>query len=128
MTEASDSNKGRFIILFVEDDNTTCQVCDEYLTANGFKVHVAYCAEEALEILGETSVDLVITNNNMPGMKGLDLTKLLKTDYNMDVIITTGYRKTCSHEDAISAGAAELLYKPFRLKDLLLIIKRIGNK
>jgi CheY-like chemotaxis protein len=55
-------------------------VCQEYLTFKGYEVQVAYCAAQALEILDKTRVDLVITNNIMPGMTGLEFTRLLKDD------------------------------------------------
>ena len=128
MTKNSGSNNEKSVILFVEDDSTVCKICEEYLTANGFEVLIAYCAEEALEILSETRVDLVVTNIHMPGMNGLDFTGLIKVLYDIDVIVQTGYRESFSREDAISAGAADFFYKPVKLKDLLCIISRILNK
>lgn len=80
---------------------------------------MAYCAAEAHEILDKTRVDLVITNNIMPGMTGLEFTQLLKDDYDLDVIITTGYGESCTPEGAIRAGAAGLLYKPIKFKNLV---------
>jgi YesN/AraC family two-component response regulator len=82
-------------------------------------------AEEALEILNGIEVDLVITNINMPGMNGLELTQLIKNRYDLNVVILTGYRKTCTREDALRVGADALFYKPAKLKDLLESINRI---
>ena len=119
------SNKQKNVILFVEDDSAVCEVCEKHLTANGFEVLVAYCAEEALEILSETRVDLVVTNIHMPGMSGLDFTGLVKVLYDVDVIVQTGYRDSFTREEAISAGAADFFYKPFKLQDMLNAIMRL---
>jgi len=100
-------------------------VCREYLTSNGFEVHVAYCALEALEILDKTKVDLVITNIRMPGINSLEFTRLIRDKYDLNVIVQTGYSSSYVHEEAIRAGASEMLCKPLKPKDLCKAIERI---
>ena len=129
-TKALKSNlkKGEGSILIVDDDHSIRQVLREFLNSKGFVAHAVSVAEEALAILKEIEVDLVITNVNMPGMNGLELTRLIKDRYSSHVIILTGYRETCTVEDAHRVGADALLYKPATLIELLTNINRILNK
>jgi DNA-binding NtrC family response regulator len=123
-TEKSNSMKGEGTILIVDDDMSIRRVLKEFLNSKGFKAHTSPLAGEAIEILNETNFDLVITNIRMPGMDGLELTKLVKDRYDSDVIIMTGYH-SFKYEDAIRIGASDLLHKPAELQDLLESINRI---
>ena len=124
-TIKSKSKRGKGTILIVDDELSIREVLKEFLISKGFVAHAASMAEEALEILNEIEVDLVITNINMPGMNGLELTRLIKDRYSSHVIILTGYRETCTHEDALRVGADALFYKPAKLKELLESINRM---
>ena len=123
----SKSKKGKGTILIVDDEPSICLVLKEFLISKGFVAHAASMADEALEILNRIEVDLVITNVNMPGMNGLELTRLIKDRYSSHVIILTGYRETCTHENALRVGADALFYKPVKLKDLLRSVNKIIN-
>jgi diguanylate cyclase (GGDEF)-like protein len=61
----------------------------------------------------------------MPGMNGLELTDLIKKEYDTEVIVITGYSGDYSYVDAIGKGASEFIFKPFRLEELLLRLKRV---
>jgi DNA-binding NtrC family response regulator len=89
-TEKSDLNIERSIILIVDDDYSIRSVCKAYLESMGFETHTASSAGAGLKILNRIRVDLVITNIRMPGMDGLELTRLIKGRYDSDVIIMTG--------------------------------------
>jgi len=121
----SNSKTGEGTILIVDDELSICRVLQEFLNSKGFETHFASSAETGLEILNQVRVDLVITNIWMPGMDGLELTRLIKDRYSSHVIILTGYRETCTPEDAFRIGADALFYKPAKLKDLLNSINKI---
>ena len=123
----SDSKRGTGTILIVDDEPSIRRVLKEFLSSMGFFAHAVCMAEEAFEILNEIEVDLVITNIRMPGMDGLELTRLIKDSYSSDVIIMTGYHNF-SFEEALRIGASELFHKPAKLEDLLNSINRILNK
>ena len=126
-TEKSNLKKGEGTILIVDDDLSIRRVLKEFLNSKGFETHTAPLAEEAIEILNETNFDLVITNIRMPGMNGLELTRLIKSRYGSDVIIMTGYH-SYTFEEAVRIGACDLLHKPAKLEDLLDSINRVLNK
>jgi diguanylate cyclase (GGDEF)-like protein len=88
---------------------------------------MASSAEEALEVLEKQSkiIHVVITDIMLPGMGGLELTKLIKRDFNSDVIVMTGYSGDYSYEEAINMGASDFVIKPVRLEELLLRLKRV---
>jgi DNA-binding response OmpR family regulator len=117
--EKSNSKKRKDSILIVDDEYSIRMTSKEFLNSKGFVAYAAHMADDALEILNEIEVDLVITNVNMPGMNGLELTRLVKDRYSACVIILTGHQEACTQEDAQRAGADDLLYKPATLEDLL---------
>ena len=70
-------------------------------------------------------MDLVITDIMLPGKNGLQLTDLIKQNYDIDIIVMTGYSENYSYEEAINKGASDLVFKPFRFEELILRLKRV---
>ena len=58
-------------------------------------------------------------------MDGLELTNLIKKEYDTDVVVMTGYTSEHSYEQAISKGASDFLFKPVRFEELSLRLKRV---
>ena len=112
-------------ILIIDDDAATRKAMHEFTESSGFSVFTASSGEEALELLKTNNISVVITDIVMPGMDGLELTGLIKKNYDIDVIIMTGYADKYSYEDAISKGASDIIFKPLRLEELLLRLKRL---
>lgn len=126
-TQKQKPERAKATILIVDDEPSICLVLKKFLSLNGFVAHTASMAEEAIEILNAIAVDLVITNIRMPGMDGLELTRLIKRKYASDVIIMTGYHSYTS-EEAGRIGADDLLHKPAELVDLLNRVTRILDR
>ena len=112
-------------ILIVEDDLAVRDSMAEFVTMTGFDCQVASSAEEAIDILKTTEFQVVITDIMMPGMDGLELTDIIKKDYDIDVIVMTGYSGQYSYEEAIGKGASDFVFKPIRFQELLLRLKRV---
>jgi two-component system, cell cycle response regulator len=112
-------------ILIVEDDLAVRNSMAEFITITGFDCQVASSAEEAIDILKTTEFQVVITDIMMPGMDGLELTDIIKKDYDIDVIVMTGYSGQYSYEEAIGKGASDFVFKPIRFQELLLRLKRV---
>jgi len=112
-------------ILIVEDDDIIRESMHEFIEKSGYKSYKACSAEEALELLETNQMQLVITDIILPGKDGLELTELIKKDYNIDVIVMTGYSGNYSYEEAINIGASDLVFKPIRYNELLLRLKRV---
>jgi two-component system cell cycle response regulator len=105
-------------ILIVDEESIMVSVCSKYFCEEGYETYTALHSEEALKFLSMKSVDLVITGVNQIIMSGLELTKIIREKYDIEVIILTGYWPDGSYEKARSIAAFELLYKPDRLHDL----------
>lgn len=112
-------------ILVVEDDRAVSGAMCEFLTRSGFLVVAALSAEEADAILKNEEINIVITDINLPGQDGIQFTKNIKTNYNLDVLVTTGYSSEYSYEDVVKNGASDLLFKPIRFEELSLRINRV---
>ncbi len=112
-------------ILIIDDDAGVRDSMQEFIKDSGYDIYTASSAEEALELLKSEIVDVVITDIILTGMDGLELTDLIKHNYDIDVIVMTGYSEKFSYEDAITKGASDLVFKPIRYRELMLRLKRV---
>jgi DNA-binding NtrC family response regulator len=113
----------RYRVLIVEDDSPTLTGISEWLqVAHHWRVAQACHAGEALHWLGKERFDVVITGINMPGMNGLELTRIIRRTYGTPVIVMTGYYRWDRVRQAYANGAKAFLRKPFKvhlLKDVI---------
>jgi len=112
-------------VLIVDDDSSVRNTMQEYIGSAGYVSLTAATAEDALELLKKNSFDVVVTDIRLPGMGGLELTKIIKKRNGADVIVVTGYSDDYSYEEAINIGASDFVIKPVRLEELLLRLKRV---
>jgi diguanylate cyclase (GGDEF)-like protein len=118
-------SKNAASILIVDDELGVRDSMQEFIEMAGFKPAIASSAEEAIELIGSNSIQVIITDIMLPGMGGLELTRLVKKEYDADVIVMTGYSGDYSYEEAINMGASDFVIKPVRLEELLLRLKRV---
>lgn len=113
-----------FRILITDDDGDLRELLTEAVKNWGYEVSVAKDGEEALRKLRMERYDIVITDLMMPGMDGLTLLKKIKElDKEILVIIITGYATIETAVKAIETGAYDYIAKPFRLDELMIVIK-----
>jgi two-component system, cell cycle response regulator len=112
-------------ILIVDDDLTVLSSIQEFLSISNYTTFIAVNAEEAMGLLKIQPVDVIITDILMDGMDGLEMTQRIKEKYDTDIIVITGYTGDYSYEEAISKGADDFVFKPIRLEELLLRLKRV---
>ncbi|MDX9788610.1 MAG: diguanylate cyclase [Desulfobacterales bacterium] len=115
-------------ILIVDDDLGISDSMQQFIEMAGYEAFTANNAEEALEFLKKKPVHILITDIMLPGLNGLELTDLVKRDYDADVLVMTGYSEEYSYEEAINKGASDFVFKPVRYEELLLRIKRVLNE
>ena len=115
-------------ILIVDDDHSVRDPISEFLQLTGYETLVASSAEEALETITAAPVEVVVTDIMLPGMDGLALTDRIKNSWDCDVIVMTGYSNDYSYEEAINKGASDFLFKPVRLEEIKLRLKRVLNE
>ncbi len=112
-------------VLIVDDDVAVRDTMNEYIQAAGFQSEAVSSAEEALDLITNDDFQVIVTDINLPGMGGLELTKAIKKNKESDVIAMTGYSDDYSYEEAINIGASDFVIKPVRLEELLLRIRRV---
>jgi K+-sensing histidine kinase KdpD len=111
-------------ILVVDDEQTVADVCQEFLTTEGYQVSVASSGEEALKVLPGLHPDVILTDINMPGISGIEVVRQAKAlDPEMCVIVLTGHASTGNAIDALRQGAYDYVTKPFDLEAVNKIIK-----
>ncbi len=119
-------NHGKEItILIVDDEKEFRQVLQEVCQMDGYACLMASNGKEALQVLENQTVDVVITDIVMPEMDGIELTETIRKKYDSDVIMMTGYVKDLKYGDAIARGASDFIQKPFDIKELLIRLKRV---
>jgi DNA-binding NtrC family response regulator len=110
-------------ILVVEDEEKLRRVVELQLQSSGYEVDKAGTAEEALKLAGRA--DLVLTDLRLPGMDGIELLTLLnRQDSRTPVIVMTAFGTVEKAVDAMKAGAADFLTKPFSLDHLTTVIAK----
>jgi len=94
--------------------------------------HFAFSAEDALNYLKTAhaaDIVLILSDINMPGMNGIELLRILKTDYaHLKVFMITAYDDKEKHDKAFEYGASEYLTKPIDFEKLKQAIFLLKNK
>ena len=121
-------DKIRYHILVVDDDDRIRVLVKEYLVENNFIVSTANSAEEAKIKLDYLKYDLIVLDVMMPGQNGFELTKEIKKNSNMPIILLTAKGEVENRIEGLELGADDYLGKPFEPKELLLRVKNIIRK
>jgi len=118
-----------FRILVVDDEATQRELVCGYLKKQGFEVLAASSAERALELFRQEPVELILTDQRMPNLSGLELLKAAQAiNPETNVIMMTAYGNIETAVEAMKAGAADYLTKPLHLEELLQKIQRIRER
>jgi putative nucleotidyltransferase with HDIG domain len=125
MSESDRSGSDHIHVLVVDDEEAIRNLTQEGIKRAGYECSIARDGEEALKVLGERNVDVVITDIMMPGLNGVGLTKIIKEKYDSDVIIMTGYIEDFSYEMVIGKGASDFIEKPAGIRELIVRLKRV---
>ncbi|MFH1156261.1 MAG: diguanylate cyclase [Pseudomonadota bacterium] len=115
-------------VLIVDDDHAIRSATQEYLALCDYNTQSVASADEALNVLQDFNPDIVLTDIILTGMDGLELTKIIKSTSDTDIIVMTGYSADYSYEKAVNAGASDFIFKPFRFEELDLRIKRVEKE
>ncbi len=107
-------------ILVVDDDAFFRHQYGDILGEAGYRVLTAASAEEALDVLEDESLDVVLTDMVLPGKSGLDLLRVIKRRQSPpEVILVTGHATVETAINALKTGARDYLVKPFDPEVLL---------
>jgi len=112
-------------ILAVDDEVKMTRLLEINLKTEGYHVDKATSSKEALQMMEETTYDMVITDLKMPGMDGMELLKKIKSIYPYtQVIVITAFGTVESAVEAMRSGAFHYLTKPLNLGELKEVVRK----
>jgi len=109
-------------ILVVDDEEGMRFSLKNLLEMNGYQVSVASSARQALALMHDESIDLIICDVVMPDMGGL--TFLSKVSGKAPVVMITAFASVDTARKAFKLGARDYLVKPFDFKELLIVLRQ----
>ena len=112
-------------ILIVDDQQEICDVVQEYLAGEGYRVSTAHDGAGMRRVQSQGLVDLVILDLMLPGEDGLTLARSLRSESGIGIIILTGRGDTVDRIIGLEMGADDYLPKPFHLRELLARVKSV---
>ena len=115
-----------FDILVAEDDFKLNRIYCSALQDADFHTFAAYNGEEAMELIAEHPMDLVISDIMMPGMDGYTLTKQLRKEYpEMPILMISAKEGYADKRDGFLAGIDDYMVKPVDLNEMLLRVQAL---
>lgn len=113
-------------VLVVDDEAEVSGLAHEGLLSAGFLCGTAADAHGALVLLKKERFDIAIIDIDLPDMSGFELAREAKRLCpEIDVIMITGFTEKFSYDEAIKAGAADFIKKPFTPKELIARITQV---
>lgn len=115
-------------ILVVDDDIHILELLQRHLQSCNYHVFRAISVKEAVEILRDTRIDLLITDLKMPEIDGFELIQFVSENYpEIPKLIATGFPSVQGSLAAIKAGVVDYLTKPFTKDELMLAVEKSIN-
>jgi two-component system, cell cycle response regulator DivK len=118
---------GEKSILIVDDNPVNLKLIRILLEGEGYDVHTAVDAEEALRVLRELRPRMILMDIQLPGIDGLELTRRLKADpFTRDIVILglTAYAMKGDEQRILAAGCNGYIAKPIDTRTLPRVIER----
>jgi two-component system response regulator HydG len=115
-----------FSILIVDDEDATRVLCRDIASEMGLEVHTASTTNEALGLLEQSPIDIVVTDLKVPELGGLELLKRISAmQPNTSVMVLTQYGTIETAVTATRLGARDYVTKPFHVEELRAKIERL---
>ncbi|MDM8535512.1 response regulator [Desulfobacterales bacterium HSG17] len=115
-------------IMTADDSASVRQMVSFTLKQAGYDVVEAVDGQEAFEKLKDTSVNMLVTDLNMPNMDGIELIKKVRGESKyrfMPIIMLTTESQASKKQEGKTAGATGWIVKPFKPEQLLAVIKKV---
>jgi len=119
-TRRSDSR-----LLIVDDMEAMRLGLTKCLQLSGYQVRSASSGEEALELLRSQRFDLLLTDQSMPGLSGLELTEAVARMHpDIPIVVLTGNTDVELAKDSLRRGASDFVTKPVNIQELPILVER----
>jgi two-component system alkaline phosphatase synthesis response regulator PhoP len=110
-------------ILLVDDETEILEICRDYLKAAGYDVVTAKDGMQALTFAKREKPDLIVTDLMMPEMDGVDLTRTIRKESNVPIIMLTARVEETDKLIGLEIGADDYITKPFSPRELVARVK-----
>ena len=110
-------------ILVVDDDKEIVESIEIYLKNEGFNIYKAYNGLEALEILMEEEIHLILMDIMMPKLDGIKATIKIREEKNIPIILVSAKSEDTDKIIGLNIGADDYITKPFNLLELIARVK-----
>ena len=125
-TESLPTRNTTLSLLVVDDEATTRNLCRDVAADVGLQVYAAATTEEALGILDQYPIDVVVTDLQVPQIGGLELLKRTRANNpEISVIVLTQYGTIATAIEATRLGATDYVTKPFHVEELRTKLERL---
>jgi DNA-binding response OmpR family regulator len=112
-------------ILVVDDEPRIAQLARDYLEHAGFEVRIASTGDAALDAIRRRPPDLVVLDLGLPGLDGLDVTREIRRDSNLPVIVLTARDDELDKLLGLELGADDYITKPFSPRELVARVRAV---
>src|SRR5262245_45761516 len=115
-------------ILVVDDEPQIAQICRDYLQRAGFNVITADNGADALKLARTRRPDLIVLDLGLPHMDGLDVTRALRKDSQVPIIMLTARVEERDRLLGLESGADDYLTKPFSPRELVARVRAVFRR
>ncbi len=126
--EAAPARSSTLSLLIVDDEAATRDLCRDVALDAGLQVQTSATTENALEILDQFPVDIVVTDLKVPQLGGIELLKRIRQQYpQMIVMVLTQYGTIETAVEATRLGATDYVTKPFHVEEFRTKLERVAH-
>jgi len=115
-------------ILIVDDEPMMRNLLKSAFEKKGYSCVSAENGKKALDELAIHPFDVVVTDIDMPVMDGLELAKIIQSNFTTDVIVMTGQIQSYQYEEIVGFGVSDFVQKPFSPREMILRTDRVLNE
>lgn len=113
------------IVLVVEDEPSIAEIATLYLRRAGYKVRTAKDGQEALELISDQMPDLIVLDLMLPKFDGYELTRWIRDQSNVPIIMLTSLRSETDRIAGLEMGADDYVVKPFSPQELVSRVRAV---
>jgi two-component system KDP operon response regulator KdpE len=118
-----------YTVLVADDNEVAQRLCKRVLEKAGYAVLIAADGLQAVEAALQHHPSMILMDVAMPGIDGLEAMRRIKAEVPaMPIVIASAHSMASDRERFLSAGADNVLSKPFRLADLISMVEQLTNK
>lgn len=112
-------------VLIVDDEEMICEFIEAYLNKENYKTIIANNGKDAIEIIDNQKIDLVILDRMLPDISGEEICKYINNSYDTPIIMVTSKTEDEDRIDGFNLGCDDYICKPFNPKELVLRVKAL---